>query len=373
VTAALVELENWLVEHIDIGHLMTGAQISIRCRGDVMLDFAAGVNPEGLPVDASSLMTVRCAMAKPITALCLAALVDRGVISYDTTLGEALGDPIHDELARIPLWAVASHRAGLHLLYGFELNMLRSNDRFAFARMCPPKPGWRIGVDTAFSEALGTLLLAEVVERATGRPCHELWSELCPELAASDDLFWYFTESEFAEHAHRLRINGLLRDGQRIPFTIERTPFMACEPNPSWGGYATARGLASLYEHLGALYRGEPRIGTLTTRALRAALVIPHAPPDAETPDERMAFAHGLRTGFGRFAMNDELQGRFVFGHPGYSVAYAFSDPELDLSVGIVYSGHIEMEAHLFLRVSRVVDAIYEAVNEAESMFAASR
>lgn len=134
--------------------------------------------PAGAPVSYASL-------SKAVTGVCIATLIERGTLSFETTVAQALartmartGRPADQRLLQVTVSELLVHRGGFGPSIGSDgdmANWLRRNSggrtafdeqlRWVFARKLQYAPGERFEYSNA-----NYLLLGAIIEEAAGQP-----------------------------------------------------------------------------------------------------------------------------------------------------------------------------------------------------------
>ncbi|MEO1008213.1 MAG: serine hydrolase domain-containing protein [Planctomycetota bacterium] len=137
-------------------------------RGEVVLAEGFGLqDPESLdPIDADTLFDIG-SVSKPITAIAVLQLVERGQLTLETTMRDLFGDLAGEDGDAITIRHLLTHTAGLddrRALQRLDLDDRDEAVRLALAapRQSPPGERW------AYSNA-GYVLLAAAIEVATGQ------------------------------------------------------------------------------------------------------------------------------------------------------------------------------------------------------------
>ncbi|MFN8037559.1 MAG: serine hydrolase domain-containing protein [Acidimicrobiia bacterium] len=361
-TDALTDLRRWLDEQAEVASLYHGVQVFAEQGGVPVFEHAAGIDGEGNPMAADRIGMVRCALVKPAIAITIASLVEQGAMRYEDTVADLLDAPMHAEVAALPVWTLLAHRAGVHDLGGDFLTVFPPEKRRAIVRLSPLAPGFVPGDEFGYSEAAGGVVLGEIIEAVTGRAYHEVLDELIVGPAgAGDDLFVRFDDERYDRLQHRIGVNAWMDSDPRTPYLLERSRLFATDWNPGFGGYATARGLVAMYRLFLDVLAERRVVAGVSRQAIeeiRAPLPRPTNLPD----DVTLVYSYGFNHGFSSLGVPDHRVDH-AFGHSGYGTAFAFADSSLDLAVGIRYTGHTDEVAHKYLRLGRVIEHIYEAVD----------
>jgi CubicO group peptidase (beta-lactamase class C family) len=334
-----------------------GTQLCVMHRGEVLIDEAFGEAREGTPMTRDSL-TLWFSAGKPITAVAIAQLVERGLLAWDTRVAEVVPEFAIYGKDAVVIRHLLTHTAGLRHADGIDVALSWEEQ---IARICklPLEPDWIPGQRAGY-HVWGTWhLLGEIIRRVSGKPVDEFareniflplgmdssWLALTPTVLTKDEsrvAFVFDTSSGAAQFKDDWNsLDGLTR----------------CRPGGSARG--PVRELARFYE---ALRRGGENIlrpETVATIASRQR---------AGMFDETFQFKMGA--GFG-FILNSNRDGfqmpygygrhasRDTFGHSGNQSSCAFADPEHELVVAWVCNGLPGERKHQ-QRQRNINNAIYE-------------
>jgi CubicO group peptidase (beta-lactamase class C family) len=326
--------------------------------GQPVLDYALGSAGIGHDVTTDTIFRVYCSI-KPVATLAVAHLVDSGVLDLDEPLQPRL--PSFQVLARgdVTLRHVLTHTAGLQYPSALSMELMPPGERRPFLERFRGEPGWRVGVDPAYSEYFGWHLLGFLVEEVTGEPLREHLRDRVLDPLGLHDMWVGMTGAEYTANLERLGVNYDLHGGwQAFPVLIERAERFCCETNCAYGGYSTARELARLYAALLAQLQGAvvPALPSPET----VNLFCSNARPRGYDPILQRDCDFGL--GF----MTNLVDHRFgaecapeSFGHSGnVGSSFAFADPRCGLAVGVIFNGIVDQDS-AFLRRPALVHAIY--------------
>lgn len=220
-----------------------GYQVAVFVNGLCVIDHAAGVDGLGRPMTAGSTVAMYCA-AKSLTVIAAASLISIGELSFDDRVGD-LVELCSPHVASLTIEDVVSHRSGARHPTAIEGTTMAPHRREATALLQPsPNPPLRID-ETLYSESAGWLILAACLRGAAGRPILSLVNELVLEPLSLLDQF----DLEGADKGRR-RVAVSLRHVRPMPLLLEAGTRLAFSTNPGYGGFATMRGLASLFQHL---------------------------------------------------------------------------------------------------------------------------
>lgn len=237
-----------ILRHQVSSGLCVGAQVAAIDRSGPRT-WSVGTDGLGRPIEDGTISAVYCA-SKPLLAFAVHALMSERALSPSTTVGEILGlrgtaSPL------VAVSALLNHTAGLHAADGETLKLRGSIGKQSIARRAVPPHGWSSERDAGYSEYVAWSVLAEVVGAVAGEPWQRIVDRyVIAPAGASDEVFPVIDRSSYLTLVDRIRVNMDLRD-RPTPLLNERGPTFACEANPGYGAYASARGLATVvHEHL---------------------------------------------------------------------------------------------------------------------------
>ena len=339
------------------GKLHAGAQVCVRRGGEVLLDEAFGEARDDVAMRRDSL-TLWFSAGKPITAVAIGQLVERGLLNWETRVAEVLPEFARHGKESVTLRHLLTHTAGLR--HADTIDYTLSWDE-QIARLCelPLEPDWIPGQRAGYHTAGSWLLLGEIVRRVSGKPV---------DVFARENIFLPLGMND-----SWLAISGdiVSRDAGRIAF-VHDTSGPTPQPKHEWnsaeglarcrpGGSARGpvRELARFYE---ALSRGGENI--LRPDTVQAMTSRQRAGMFDET------FQFKMDCGFG-FILNSNRDGfqmpygygrhasRETFGHSGNQSSCAFCDPRHELVVAWACNGLPGERKHQ-QRQRAIHNAIYE-------------
>ena len=350
-TAAILEQE------VEDGLFTRGAQVSVRLGGEVVLDTALGDAGVGKAVTPETVFRVYCTI-KPITAVAVVGLVDRGELDLD--------EPVVDRLPNLTgmprevrIVDLLDHTAGLHRIAAVRMEMLPPAKRREVLERASPPAGWKVGRDAGYSEYAAWNLLGWIVEDLTGEDLRSHLRRGVLDPLRMTDTWVGMTEDEYDAVLPRLGVNYDLTDYlQGFPMVIERTPRWCCEVNPAHGGYTTARDLATFYDALLERLDGGGDDALPSPDALDTATSAVRPRVYDEVLDRECEYGLGFMTDLSHHAFG-AVCSPSSFGHSGnVGSSFAFADPEHDLAVAVVFNGIVDSESS-FLRRPAVVSSLY--------------
>lgn len=335
-----------------------GAQIAILREGCVMLHHACGGNRPGEPLTTEHLMPW-LSSGKPLTAVAVLQLMDRGLIQIDTRIAEVI--PGFGRNGKEPLTVrhLLTHTAGMR-----DADKVSEHLDWpeAVERVCasPIEPGWQPGTMAAYHLTGSWIILGELIRRLDGRMPHVFVREEICLKTDLPDTHMAMDDDTFEQNRHRLGLVHLTFDP-----SIELHPFLNRErswknPRPGGGMRGPVLDLARFYQQL--LKEAGPLLKPDTRRRFISR---------QRKNRFDQTFQHVIDWGLG-VMINSNRHGRdtvpymfgphageSAFGHSGMQTSCAFADPENQLAVAWVCNGMPGEQAHQ-ARARRIHRAIYE-------------
>ena len=337
-----------------------GAQLYVAHEGRVVADEAFGQARVGVPMQRDSAMLWFSA-GKPVTAVAVGQLVERGLIGWDTRVGEII--PEFSALGKegITVRHLLTHTAGLRNADRVD-SSLSWTDKLAQICALPPEPDWPPGVRAGYHVQGSWHLLGEIVRRVSGQAVEVLMRENI------------FAPLALRRYSLALTAEEIVARGDQMAFVYD-TSGGASVPKEEWNSDAglkrclpggstrgPVRELGRFYDAL--LHDGEmllrPETAAIMTSRQRTGMF-----------DETFQFQMDWGLGFILNSNCDGLQmpysfgrhaGRETFGHSGNQASCAFADPQHRLVVAWACNG-LPGERQHQQRQRGINNAIYEDLN----------
>lgn len=279
-------------------------------------------------------LTLWLSAGKPITAVAIARLVERGQLTFDDPVAQHIPEFKAGEKERITIRHLLTHTAGFR-----EADKLAENLPWdeMIARICatPLEPDWQPGAKAGYQTMSSWFILGEIIRRITGRdPGHHVRESILKPLGMNDS--WMgIPADDITRYGSRMALMHFSgRSDFRVhPFWNAPEDFIACRPGSGMRG--PIRELGRFYEALlnnDATEFLQPSTLAELTRPQRVGL-FDHT------------FLHQLDLGLG-FILNSNRYGAETvpygygrhasdntFGHSGSQSSCAFADPEHQLVV----------------------------------------
>ena len=341
--------------------LHPGAQLYVSLRGEVIADVALGEARPGVAMRPETL-TLWLSAGKPITAVAIAQLVERGHLSFDDSVAKHLPEFAQGAKESITLRHLLTHTAGF-----------RDADKLAeslpwdemIARVCATslEADWIPGAKAGYQVMSSWFILGELIRRVDGREAGRYVREEVFEPIGMRDSWMGVPADQITAYGERMAMmyySG--RTEFRVhPFWNAAEDFAACRPGSGVRG--PIRELGKFYEALLASLdapRDLLKPGTLRDLISRHREgLFDHT--FQHTLDIGLGFIvnsnrYGAETvpyGYGRHASEA------TFGHSGSQSSCAFADPERQLVVAWHCNGQPGEPRHQ-KRAREINSAIYE-------------
>jgi CubicO group peptidase (beta-lactamase class C family) len=333
--------------------------VCIRRQGQVVLDRAIGHargngpnHREGTPTTLATPETpfVIFSTAKAFTAAVAHLLDERGLIHINDRVCEYIPEFACHGKDAITIGHVLSHRAGMPNIPPHALDISHINDRqFRLHTMCEARLNGRPGHALAYHAMSGGFVIAEIVERVTGKPIRDVLAE---EILEPLGFRW----SNYGVRPHDVALvarnyatgipvlpplSEVVRRKLGVPFyeavRLSNDPRFLTGVVPSGNVVSTANELSRFFELLragGAL----DGVRVFEPRTIRRAIT----EQSYHQVDLTLGFPVRYSLGFMLGARHLSPYGpdtEMVFGHLGFTNVMGWADPERGLSAAIITSG----------------------------------
>jgi CubicO group peptidase (beta-lactamase class C family) len=329
-----------------------------------LIDEAFGDARDGVVMQRDSL-TLWFSAGKPITAVAVGQLVERGLLNWDTRVAEIIPEFARNGKEAVTLRHLLTHTAGLRNADTID-NTLAWDEQIALLCDLPLEDNWIPGQRAGYHVSGTWQLLGEIVRRVSGKPVDEFAREnIFLPLGMPDS--WLALSSE------------AVRGYDKCIAFVYDTSGQAPQPKQDWNsddgltrcrlGGSTRGPVRELVRFYEALLNGGDNIlrpGTVETMASRQRSGMLD-----ETFQYKMDWGFGfilnsnrdgfqMPYGYGRHASQD------TFGHSGNQSSCAFADPRHKLAVAWVCNGLPGERKHQ-QRQRAINNAIYEDLGLGEN------
>lgn len=307
-----------------------GMQCAVFRGAEPVLELAAGEREPGIPMSVHDPLRWTCS-SKVVTSVLYARLVDTGVLTLDA--------PLHDFASPVTCAHLLNHSAGLSedaeepFAEPYQLVAKRAASQ-------PLHPGFVTGEQRRYSSFGSFAVLAELAERAAGRPFAELAAEQVFErsqahgsgFTGTPAATWIGDEGRFESAV-----------GELIPPHSTQSVF------PGVGAHGPARDLARIVRTM------SPHAADRPNSAPRFVTRTPPFTPcqrSGDTAEWGLGFVVGWSR-FGRCASPES------FGHAGCRSSLVMHDPRHDVTIAVV-GNTISKSLVRSERVKPFIPAIYD-------------
>lgn len=316
-----------------------GASLCVVQHGEAVVDLWGGMaDPaRGTAWHYDTLVNV-WSTSKGLTAIALAMLVDRGQADYDDRVADIWPEFAAHGKGDVTIGQLISHQAGLT---GFRepVDITAFYDiEEAADRLARAEPFWVPGTEAGYHAIAVGFLADGLFRRIDGRSIRQFFAEEF----AGYDIHLGLPEAERHRHAPVIvppAMSSAALAHELTPPQIAALvnppldPLIANDPAwqtaqiPSANGFASARGIAALYESFLAASH-DPARALVSMATLDAAMAVRFEGTDSVLGQPARWAAGFLRNSSGAYGPNEA-----AFGHSGWGGSFAFADPELGWAV----------------------------------------
>jgi CubicO group peptidase (beta-lactamase class C family) len=299
-----------------------GCQLAIYHHGKLVLDLCSGFySPDqARPITSDALFPV-FSCGKGVMTTAMHCLVRRGLISYDTRIGDIWPAFDCNRKHDIQLWHFMNHTAGLQ-----QLPVPGDSEELAaWDYMCTilakSAPAWEPGTRCAYDGVTFAWLMGETAAIAARKNCRDVvLDEVLKPLGIENEFF--FGTTSLADQRF-VPVDASAKDGNDWCAAFINNPVLRHAVIPSANGVCSARALA---RHYAALI-GEVDGVRLLNDALLNNATKPW-PPTGEPPRSDWA-----RFGLGYVLTGPDGNQGLRFGHGGACGSEGFADRESGVAV----------------------------------------
>lgn len=337
--------------------LHVGAQVCVLRRGEVLINEAFGEARLGVPMSPDSIMLWFSA-GKPITAVAIGQLVERGDLAWETPVGRVIPEFAQHGKEAVTIRHLLTHTAGLLPADGIDATLTWSEQ---IERICelPLEADWVPGQRAGYHVWATWTLLGEIVKRVSGFPIDEFARQNIFLPLGIRDSWLALDEQLIQRYDARLALVYDTSDGVTKPRDDWNGVDGLTRCRPGGNARGPVQELARFYE---ALRRGGENI--LSRETVAFATSRQRAGMFDETFQFKMDWGLGfilnsnrdgfqMPYGYGRYASRD------TFGHSGNQASCAFCDPRHELVVAWACNGLPGERKHQ-QRQRAINNAIYE-------------
>lgn len=294
-----------------------GCQLAVYQDGELIADLASGYTSadKTVPLTQEHLFPV-FSVGKAVATTAVHKLVEKGILSYDTRIGDVWKEFDCSGKENVLLWHVLSHRSGL-----FQDPEIDSPDDYSdwqkfTSRLAAAEPAWEPGTKSSYHYHTYAYLLGETAARAAGKDFKTIIEEeVIRPLKLENEMF--FGTNDEADKRF------VMLSGEHTYSHLLRSKRFLHGFAPSFNGVMTARAVA---KHYAALEREIDGVRLLKQETLDNAAI--NRTPAEFPVNDWPRFGLGYVT----FGFEDDLSG--VIGHGGAAGSEGLLDRRRHLAVG---------------------------------------
>lgn len=363
-TSPLQDILPRTVQHVQQGieeGLHKGVQIFVSREGRVIADGGVGESRDGVPMSRDTL-TLWVSGGKPLTAVAVMRLVERGQVELDSPVAKYIPDFAQHGKGCVTVKHLLTHTAGIKpVVTGWP------NDSWQeiIARICRARlrVDWVPGERAAYDRDNSWFILGDIVRRAEERPIESVVQDDIMRPLGMRDSWMAMPPDVLSAYGERIGHVWAYKPAG-LKLMRSHDPHVASAPSPGASCRGPIRELGYFYEMLlgGGTRRGvrilSPETVDLMTRRHREGLY-------DETFEHTIDFGLGLIIDSNRYGPDTVPYGfgkhcsPRAFGHGGARSTIGFADPEYDLVVTAIANGCPPEPIHNE-RFRRLVTLIYE-------------
>lgn len=340
--------------------LHIGAQLYVSRRGEAIVDWCCGEARPGVTMAPDTLMLWLSA-GKPLTAVAILQLCERGRCELDDPVAKHLPDFAAGGKQHVTIWHLLTHTCGFRWI---ETGGVEVSWDDVIARLCeaPLERDWTPGEKAGYHPSTSWYILGELVQRLSRQRLRDyVRREICEPLGMHDT--WLgMTGEQFRAYGDRI---GQMQNTEQpgLPPHPASSEAGVVHGSPGGGAHGPIRELGCFYEAL--LHGGQRGVARILQNDTVAQMISrQRAHMFDETFKQPIDWGLGMLLdskhygrgappyGYGRFASPR------TFGHGGSQSSVGMCDPEHGLVIALVFNG-MPGEVQHQRRVRAVLEAIY--------------
>ena len=356
---ALARLRKLIASHIEEGRY-PGAQIALARHGRLALFETFGnaqLGPDKAARDDT--LWLLFSNTKVITAVGVWVLVDDGLLRFSDPIAEYVPEFAQHGKAEVTLAQVLSHRGGFPSqsasfeCWSDHTELRRQVSDFTLE--------WTPGSRLQYHPKAAHATCAVVIEAVTGMDYRDfLRRRVIEPLGLAQDIFVGLPD---AEHARAATMHEPIAGGGQKPLGEENTAAYRRAGVPSSGGFATARGMAALYQMM--VGKGRLQGTRLLSPRLIEFVTRNHT---EEMYDHGMSMPMHRGLGVHVRGTTETIRGLGsiasprTFGHGGVGASYCWGDPDSGVSFAYLTNSRIPEPWHT-RRLDIVANLVHSAID----------
>jgi CubicO group peptidase (beta-lactamase class C family) len=298
---------------------------------------------------------------KPITAMGIALLWQRGLLSLDDPLFQHIPEFGTNGKETVTIRHLLTHTGGLPKVEtGYPQKSW--DETLEIISAAPIEPGWTIGRTAGYHVAASWFVLGELIQRLSGHSfARFIQAEICTPLGLSD-VHFAVASNEAKAYGERLGWT-YRRVGKSLEPLDWHQPPRVERPSPGSSARGPIRELGRFYEGLLACLKGKSQFLTAQTAE---AITSPHRVGEMDRTFQHIVdFGLGFLVDSNRYGADTVPYGfgkhcsPRTFGHGGAQSSMGFADPEHELVVAWAANAQIGEPRHN-ARNRAINTAIYE-------------
>jgi len=356
---ALARLRRLVASHIEEGRY-PGAQIALARHGRLALFETFGnahLGPDRAARDDT--LWLLYSNTKVITAVGIWVLVEDGLLRFSDCVAEYIPEFARHGKGEVTLAQVFSHRGGFPSpSASFECWTDHAELR---RQVCDFTLEWTPGTRLQYHGKSAHATCAVLIEAVTGMDYRDfLRTRVLAPLGLDRDVYVGLPD---AEHPRAASMHEPLPNGGQKPREDENTPAYRRAGIPSSGGFATARGMAALYQ----MMLGRGRLGGTRLLSPRLIEFVTRNHTD-EMFDHNMKMPMHRGLGVHVRGMTETIRGLGsiasprTFGHGGAGTSYCWGDPDSGVSFAYLTNSRVPEPWHT-RRLDMVANLAHSAID----------
>lgn len=337
--------------------LHTGAQLYVALEGQVVADEGLGESHENRPMTRDHL-TLWMSASKPLTAVAMAQLCETGAAALTDPVSLYLPAFAAGGKEAITIEQVLTHTGGFRTADAD--NVTESWDD-AVRRVCavPREPDWIPGLKAGYQVNGSWVVLGALIEHISEMPFQDYMRTRILDPAGMDHTWFGLPDDPEDEVTRRLAPVYVLKPTGLEPHPTANTP-------AAWSQILPAGNVRGPIRELGRFYEALLEDGCLISEATRKEWTARRRVGLFDEtfrqvldwglgfiPDNNRYGAETVPYGFGRHCSESS------YGHGGAQSSVAFTDPDVELVVALVFNGMPGEPRHQ-KRIRAFLSALYE-------------